>query len=226
MTDIQTYICNSWLEQAIPPTQLTQEIRDDFINQIQQGRVWLLLDGVDEISGGEASYQPLEEIPRQLSGWLGRSSRVVLTCRLNVWLADRNALESFETYRLLDFDYPKQVHHFIDNWFVEEIEKGERLKTELEKAERVRLRDLVQTPLRLTLLCGIWQSEEGKLPETKVGLYNQCVQQFYKWKQNRFRISIKDQRDLNQVLGRLALRDINEGGYGSGCRKVLLLMMN
>ena len=40
LTDIQTYICNSWLEQAIPPTQLTQEIRDDFINQIQQGRVW------------------------------------------------------------------------------------------------------------------------------------------------------------------------------------------
>ena len=51
-TDIETYILNSWLEQAISPTQLTQEIRDDFKNQIQQGRVWLLLDGVDEISGG------------------------------------------------------------------------------------------------------------------------------------------------------------------------------
>ncbi|MEH1910250.1 NACHT domain-containing protein, partial [Nostoc sp.] len=208
LTDIQTYICNSWLEQAIPPTQLTQEVREEFTNQIQQGRVWLLLDGVDEMS--EASHQPLEEISRQLNGWL-RSSRVVLTCRLNVWQADVNALETFETYRLLDFDYPQQVHQFIDNWFGNLSEKGERLKTELDSGERLRLRDLVQTPLRLALLCGISQTEEGNLPETKAGLYHQCVQQFYRWKQNRFRTSKKEQHDLNEALGRLALRDINEG---------------
>ncbi|MCC2693046.1 HEAT repeat domain-containing protein [Nodularia sp. LEGE 04288] len=210
-TDIQTYIDQNWLQQAILPTQLTQEVRDDLTNQIQQGRVWLLLDGVDEISAGSASQQPLEEISRQLTGWVGRSSRVVLTCRLNVWQADRNALETFETYRLLDFDYPQQVHQFIDNWFVEDIEKGERLKTELNSTERVRLRDLVQTPLRLTLLCSMWQSEEGNLPETKAGLYSQCVQQFYTWKQNRFPTQKKEKRELNQALGSLALRDINEG---------------
>ncbi|MEI1376277.1 NACHT domain-containing protein [Nostoc sp. UHCC 0926] len=210
LTDIQTYICNGWLEQAIPATQLTQEVREDFTKQIQQGRVWLLLDGVDEMSGGEASHQPLEEISRQLTGWL-RSSRVVLTCRLNVWQADVNALETFETYRLLDFDYPQQVHQFIDNWFGNLSKKGERLKAELDSAERVRLQDLVQTPLRLALLCGIWQGEEEKLPETKAGLYHQCVQQFYRWKQNRFPTSIKEQRDLNKALGLLALRDIKEG---------------
>ncbi|MBD2254717.1 HEAT repeat domain-containing protein [Nostoc parmelioides] len=223
LMDIQTYISNSWLEQAIPPTQLTQKIRDDFTNQIQQGRVWLLLDGVDEISGGEASQQPLEEIARQLTGWLARSSRLVLTCRLNVWQADRNALESFETYRLLDFDYPQQVHQFIDNWFVEEIEKGERLKTELDSSQRVRLQDMVQTPLRLALLSSIWQSEEGDLPETKAGLYHQCVQQFYKWKQNRFPTSIQEQRNLNQSLGRLALRDINEGGSRFRLRETFII---
>ncbi|WP_414527382.1 NACHT domain-containing protein, partial [Nodularia chucula] len=210
-TDIQTYIDQSWLQQAILPTEITLEIRDELTNQIQQGRVWLLLDGVDEISAGSASQQPLEEISDQLTRWVGRSSRVVLTCRLNVWQADRNALESFETYRLLDFDYPQQVHQFIDNWFVEDIEKGERLKTELDSTERVRLRDLVQTPLRLTVLCNIWESQEGNLPETKAGLYSQCVQQFYTWKQNRFPTSKKEQRELNQALGSLALRDINEG---------------
>ncbi|MEH2286764.1 HEAT repeat domain-containing protein [Nostoc sp.] len=209
LTDIQTYIFNGWLEQAIPATQLTQEVREDFTNQTQQGRVWLLLDGVDEMSGGKASHQPLEEISRQLTGWL-HSSRVVLTCRLNVWQADVNALETFETYRLLDFDYPQQVHQFIDNWFGNS-KKGERLKAELDSAERVRLQDLVQTPLRLALLCGIWQTEEGNLPETKAGLYHQCVQQFYRWKQNRFRTSTKKQQELNKALARLALRDINEG---------------
>ncbi|BAZ53870.1 hypothetical protein NIES4103_65540 [Nostoc sp. NIES-4103] len=209
LMDIQTYISNSWLKQAIPETQLTQEVRKDFTNQIQQGRVWLLLDGVDEMS--QASHQPLEEISRQLTGWI-RSSRVVLTCRLNVWQADVNALETFETYRLLDFDYPQQVHQFIDNWFGNLSEKGERLKTQLDSPERLRLRDLVQTPLRLALLCGIWESEEGNLPETKAGLYHQCVQQFYRWKQNRFCTNTKEQRDLNLALGHLALQDINESG--------------
>ncbi len=210
LTDIKTYICNS-LEDAIAPRPLTEKILNEFTNQIQQGRVWLLLDGVDEISGDAALHQPLEEISRQLTRWIGRSSRVVLTCRLNVWQADRNALETFETYRLLDFDYPQQVHEFIDNWFVEDIEKAERLKTELGSAERGRLQDLVQTPLRLMLLCRIWQTEEGNLPETKAGLYHQYVQQFYGWKQNPFRTFTKEQRELNKALGLLALRDINEG---------------
>ncbi|MEA5581551.1 HEAT repeat domain-containing protein [Nodularia harveyana UHCC-0300] len=210
-TEIQTYIYESWLQKAIPPTELTQEIQDDLTNQIQQGRVWLLLDGVDEISAGSASHQALEEISHQLTGWVGRSSRVVLTSRLNVWQADRNALETFETYRLLDFDYPQEVHKFINKWFVKDIEKGERLKTKLESAEQLRLRDLVQTPLRLTLLCNIWHNEEGNLPQTKAGLYYQYVQKFYIWKPNRFPTTKQEQLELNQALRRLALRDINEG---------------
>ncbi|MDZ8089243.1 MAG: hypothetical protein RMY16_27375 [Nostoc sp. DedQUE12b] len=82
----------------------------------------------------EMSYQSLEEISRQLNGWL-RSSRVVLTCRLNVWQADVNTLETFETYRLLDFDYPQQVHEFIDNWFGKESEKRELTKIILLKVQ-------------------------------------------------------------------------------------------
>ncbi|MEH2164671.1 MAG: HEAT repeat domain-containing protein [Nostoc sp.] len=222
-TDIETYILNSWLEQAIPPTQLTQEIRDDFINQIQQGRVWLLLDGVDEIYGGSASHQPLDEIFCQLTRWIGRLSRVVLTCRLNVWQADRNALETFETYRLLDFDYPQQVHQFIDNWFGKDSEKGVRLKAELDLVERVRLRDFGQTPLMLALLCAIWQGQEGNLPETKAGLHHQCVQQFYTWKKNCFQISEQEQRELNLGLGHLALRDINEGGSRFRLRRSFII---
>jgi HEAT repeat protein len=210
LTDIKTYICNSWLEEAFALTELTQEIRDDFKYQIQKGKVWLLLDGVDEISEGSAFHQPLEEISRQLTGLFGGSLRVVLTCRLNVWQAGRNALETFETYRLLNFDYPQQVHQFIDKFFVEEIEKGERLKTELDSSERVRWQDMVRTPLRLVLLCGIWQSEEGNLPETKAGLYDQYARYLYQWKQYCFRINIEEQQELNLALGRLALRDFNE----------------
>ncbi len=208
--DIQTYIDENWLKEAFFPTELTQEVREDFTRQIHQGKLWLLLDGIDEITGTENSHQTLHEIARQLNRWIKCSSRIVLTCRLNIWQADINALEIFETYRLLDFDYPEQVHQFIDNWFGKQIEKGERLKTELDSSERVRLQDLVQTPLRLALLCGIWETEEGNLPETKKGLYHQCVDQFYRWKENRFLIKKEEQGKLNLALGSLAFRDINE----------------
>ncbi len=208
---------NNWLSLAVPPTQLTQA-KAELTTQIQQGRVWLLLDGVDEVA--VSGVQTLQAIAQQLTGWIAQS-RVVLTCRLNVWQADYNALETFETYRLLDFDYPKQVHEFIDNWFrnltpqslsEERGSKAERLKAELDNPERGRLRDLVQNPLRLTLLCSTWLSEEGNLPQTKAGLYQQFVQQIYTWKQNRFSISTTEQQKLNNALGRLALRDVKEGG--------------
>ncbi|MDB9444451.1 HEAT repeat domain-containing protein [Sphaerospermopsis kisseleviana CS-549] len=212
--NLQQYICEIWLKQAVSATELTPETQADFQQQMAQGRVWLLLDGADEMSVGTQFHQPLETIAQQLKGSIQQTTRVVLTCRLNVWQADVNALADFETYRLLDFDYPSQVHQFINNWFgnKEESEKGERLKKELGKTEKARLQDLIQNPLRLTLLCSIWQREEGNLPETKAGLYQQFVNYIYNWKINQFPTKKQQQRELNTSLGKLALRDIDAGG--------------
>ncbi|QYX30194.1 NACHT domain-containing protein [Sphaerospermopsis torques-reginae] len=212
--NLQQYICEIWLKQAVSATELTPEKQADFQQQMAQGRVWLLLDGADEMSVGTQFHQPLETIAQQLKGWIGQKTRVVLTCRLNVWQADVNALSEFETYRLLDFDYPSQVHQFINNWFGngKEREKGERLKTELGKTEKARLQDLIQNPLRLTLLCSIWQREEGNLPETRAGLYQQFVNYIYKWKSDKFPTTKKQQHELNTGLGKLALGDIESSG--------------
>jgi HEAT repeat protein len=129
---------------------------------------------------------------------------------LNIWQADLNFLSDFETYRLLDFDYPQQVHQFIHNWFVsKDVSKGERLKSELDNPDKARLRDLIQNPLRLTLLCSSWQSKEGNLPDTKAELYAQFVRQFYKWKSNCFPVNTRQQQELNKALGQLAIKDID-----------------
>jgi HEAT repeat protein len=212
--NLQQYICEIWLKQAVSATEFSPEKQADFQQQMELGRVWLLLDGADEMSVGTQFHQPLETIAQQLKGWIQQKTRVVLTCRLNVWQADVNALADFETYRLLDFDYPSQVHQFINNWFGngKGREKGERLKTELAKAEKARLQDLIQNPLRLTLLCSIWQREEGNLPETKAELYQQFVNYIYNWKINQFSTTKKQQRELNSGLGKLARRDIDAGG--------------
>ncbi|MEH2297650.1 MAG: hypothetical protein V7K88_00890, partial [Nostoc sp.] len=168
--------------------------------------VWLLLDAADEMS----SLQPLTEISQQLTGWV-KNARVVLTCRVNVWEANGGALDKFDfkTYRLLNFEYPQQVQEFIRRWFHNrDADKGERLWKELDKAERQRIQDLVKNPLRLALLCSTWQGSDQGFPETKAGLYQQFVEEVYKWKENRFPTTEQQQEELNAALGSLAKRAI------------------
>ncbi len=234
LRSLEDYLLNSWL--PFSPDKC-QKVQKNFTEQFEQKRVWLLLDGVDEIA--TSGSQTLHNISRQLSGWVGKA-RVVLTCRLNVWQADVNALSDFETFRLLDFDYPQQVHQFIDNWFNPpqpfdppqpplgrgeqeeasqpferaENSKGDRLKEELGKEEKARVRDLVQNPLRLALLCQSWQLHEGSLPERKAELYGQFVEQFYHWynskREDEEQHILKDKQEkLNQALGELAKQDID-----------------
>ncbi len=111
------------------PKTLQDALADKFCN----GKVWLLLDAADEmvVESGNA----LTQIANQLTGWVA-DARVVLTCRLNVWDAGKNALEAFETYRNLDFSYgdaqtPAQVGQFIHCWFKSNPELAERLGSEL-----------------------------------------------------------------------------------------------
>ncbi|MCT7986297.1 NACHT domain-containing protein [Laspinema sp. A4] len=211
--ELGDYLRETWLKQGIPSSRLSEQVREDFLAQLEQRRVWLLLDGVDEMAKERATAGlPLQQIATQLKGWIA-SARVVLTCRVNVWEANLNALEAFETYRMLNYNYPSNVQEFIRKFFVKDPANGEALRQELAKAEYQRLQDLVKNPLRLTLLCMTWQISRG-LPKTQAELYKRFVDQFYIWKSNsknkRFH-TIKTQRDeLNKAFGELAKRGIDD----------------
>ena len=203
---VENYLLQDWLKNALEVVRVKEEQENAFAELFKNNRVWLLLDAADEMS----SLQPLTEISQQLTGWV-KNARVVLTCRVNVWEANANALENFETYRLLNFEYPKQVQEFIGRWFHnKDADKGERLCQELDKAERQRIQDLVKNPLRLALLCSTWQGSDKGLPETKAGLYQQFVEEVYKWKENRFPTTEQQQDELNAALGRLSKRAIDQ----------------
>jgi predicted NACHT family NTPase len=154
--------------------------------------VWLLLDGADEIVA--SSGIALSEINNQLRGWLSQSC-IILTCRINVWEVDINALRDFQTYRTKQFHYPTQVERFIESGFRKSNQQsGERLKTELANTERTRLQQLVRNPLRLMMLCTTWQEQES-LPATKAELYKRFVSEFYKWNRSKWK-----KKDLNYAF--------------------------
>ena len=117
--ELETYLFDNWLLAAIKrigKAEATADIKDDFLAQFNADRVWLVLDGADEMAVGDGN--PLAEIERQIrTGGCIQRARIVLSCRQNVWDAIGTALDSFDTYRTLEFSYPEQVEMFIDKWF-------------------------------------------------------------------------------------------------------------
>ncbi|HEY9609407.1 HEAT repeat domain-containing protein [Allocoleopsis sp.] len=210
---LKAYLLEDWLENATRRVHVSEEMQKTLGELFNSGRVWLLLDAVDEMAVGVTTGGlPLQLIANQITGWVA-DARVVLTCRLNVWDAGKNALEAFETYRNLDFSYgdaqtPDQVGQFIKRWFKSKPQLPERLRAELEQPGKERIKDAVKNPLRLALLCRTWTLGQGGLPNTKAGLYQQFTAALYEWKQDRFPTSSTQRQELNKALGELAKRAI------------------
>jgi len=213
---IREYLLEDWVRDASEEMAAPQAWKDSLGEAIKSGKVWLLLDGVDEMAVSKMTVSnPLSHLSTQLrEGWL-KDVRIVITCRVNVWDAGKNALTDFDVYRNLDFDYPNDVYQFIGNWFVSAPELAEKLKQALEQSGKERIRDMVKNPLRLTLLCFSWQKLQGELPETKAGLYDWFVKTFYEWKQDEvekvtgIKLDRSKKIELNRALGELAKEAID-----------------
>ncbi|MGK7907027.1 MAG: NACHT domain-containing NTPase [Synechococcus sp.] len=204
---LETYLTQTWLRQALRVFQVPTETVEQFAAQFQQGRVWLLLDAVDEL-GGEGSGA-IAWLARELKGWLSEA-HVALTCRLNIWDAGKNTLATCQTFRCISFSDgtgsgSNQVQEFIRRWFKDDEARGEKLCRRLEQRSLRRIRELVRHPLYLALLCCTWASAKGKLPATKASLYRQFAIAHYEWKQDLFPTTLVQRRELNKALSELAL---------------------
>jgi HEAT repeat protein/energy-coupling factor transporter ATP-binding protein EcfA2 len=209
---LKEHVFETWLPSVVElydRSKVSDSIKDAFIKQCNQGQVWLLLDGLDEM---QVSGNPLSEMQRQIQegGWL-QQARILLTCRLNLWDGNRNSLEQFDTYRTLELAYPNQVEQFIGQWFAlrGNAVLGQALCDALKEPGKARIRDLLKNPLRLTLLCFNWYLNHGHLPDTQAELYQQFVDSFYEWKQEQFPITSKQREQLNRDLAQLALAAID-----------------
>ncbi|HEY9799048.1 MAG TPA: HEAT repeat domain-containing protein [Leptolyngbyaceae cyanobacterium] len=209
-SELKAYLLESWLTKVaekIGKSEVTKQLKDDFVTLFNQNNVWLLLDGLDEMSASN----PITEIARQFrEAGLISQARIVITCRVNLWDGSINALDDFDIYRTLNFSYPQQVERFIHKWFASIHETGKHLCNELKEPGKERIQDLIKNPLRLTLLCLNLQSGDGKLPETQAELYQQFVDDFYKWKKEEIFINPQQREQLNIKLGELAKAAIDE----------------
>ncbi|MFB2923531.1 NACHT domain-containing protein [Aerosakkonema funiforme] len=215
---LKEYILEEWLPEAIALTYPEIDIetfhQTSLQKRLRQGGVWLLLDGVDEM-GETSPAKALESIQNQLTDWLGKV-RVVLTCRTNVWdYYLNNRLIGFDTYKTQHFE-PADIRRFIKQWFgfAGKPELGKILRQKLNEPQRDRIRQLVENPLRLALLCQVFHKDkQAELPETKAGLYELFVRYFYEWKPTQCSVDLTTQpglkEELHQALGRLSIAGLD-----------------
>ncbi|MDF0554261.1 HEAT repeat domain-containing protein [Kamptonema sp. UHCC 0994] len=199
---IEQYLKETWLFKATGIESHWQGL----IAQFNQGQVWLLLDGLDEMTAMANSQELLK-----LQGWVSKA-RVIVSCRTNVWDGGSFGNSDYDLFRNQDFA-PEQVQAFIRNWFeqAKHPQVGEFLLGKLAQPEHQRLADLIRNPLRLTLFClnGLAYQEKGGLPETQAALYEAFVEQFYlannAKNQPDLRTDKNQQGELNKVLAELSL---------------------
>lgn len=198
-TNLIDYIFNDWLRDA--EGTVTENLQAAWRSQLEQRQVWLLLDGLDEMAA---------EMQETLSArGLLTHVRIVTSCRLNVWQANPRILDGFEFYITQPFTFP-QVQQFIEKWFSKDNALGDRLWQAIHQPGKERIKDLARNPLRLTLLCAIWQGRDGDLPDTKAKLYQKFVDKIFEWKAEYFRLDSNHQERLNAKLGELAREAIDK----------------
>ncbi|HEY9808894.1 MAG TPA: HEAT repeat domain-containing protein [Halomicronema sp.] len=218
--NLDDYLREDWLNRAFGKAKAT-EIQAEFEQLLSDGKVWLILDGADEMGMSD----PLGKLAQSLRFAVFKNVPVVLSCRLNFWEAAANALFDFDTYKMLDFSYGEankvdQVNLFINKWFrapsmpLENQKLGKELRQALDEPGKERIKDLARNPLRLSLLCLTWKFLKGNLPDTKAELYEVFVEALYELKKGIFPTDSSLRSRLNRALGQLGLKAIN-AGYNS-----------
>jgi hypothetical protein len=215
--ELSDHFYGKWLKDAHPAANPPPSWKDELAKLVEQRRVWLLLDGLDEVS----NFSTPNWLNEQLRGW-GQNLRVVITCRINQWETTGNSLvNSFEVYRTLDYSYQtskgdNQVQQFISKWFANDEHVANQILTELDAPGKERIKDLVKNPLRLTLLCASWEKDTHALAETQADLYRGFVNYLYDWKAVEFPNEVKLREELNLVLGELAKAGLNRVPINDG----------
>ena len=157
------YIARSWSSYQVTPEQV------DIL--LQQGKILVLLDGLDEVPR-EYSQQVLKEIDLFFSNYY--QNQVIITCRI---AAQQYYFRGFNYVEIADFD-ATQIRTFAQKWFV--ANSGSSQETgvvltkqffeQLEQKENQPIRELVVTPILLSLICSVFQ-ERATFPTKRSKLY-------------------------------------------------------
>lgn len=159
--DLLAYLSKQWTDCEMKDPQTAERL-------LHQGRVLILLDGLDEVK--EVDHDRVLQEIRDFSTRF-RTCQFVLTCRI---AAREYTFEQFTEVEVADFD-DEQIADFVTKWFTakQDSVKIERLLKKLH--DNSRIRELATNPLLLTLLCWVFQ-ELADFPTNRAELYREGLE--------------------------------------------------
>ena len=182
---------------------------EDAEKLLTQGRMLILLDGLDEVRE-EDSKRILKEISDFSSNF--PQNQFVITCRI---AAKEYTFEKFTEVEVADFD-KEQIATFATNWFKNKPVKPENFIKHIEDNKPIQ--ELASSPLLLTLLCLAFE-ESGEFPANRSELYKEGLDALLrKWDAKRGiqrdliykKLSVQRKEDL---LSKVALTTFEKSEY-------------
>jgi predicted NACHT family NTPase/tellurite resistance protein len=162
-----TYISHQGFEHhsLLPDSDFEAPLMGELYRIMQQGRAFILLDGLDEVRQDDC-HRVLTEI-RDASEQF-RDCHFVITCRIAAW---EYTFEHFTEVEVADFD-PSQIESFAAKWFSNKPVSPRYFIQYL--ANNSRIHQLAVSPLLLTLLCLAFE-EAGNCPDNRSELYKEGI---------------------------------------------------
>ncbi|MHC5934350.1 NACHT domain-containing protein [Nostoc sp.] len=136
---------------------------------LQQGKLLILLDGLDEVSTGNTDLA-ISQIQSFVEQY--KDNRFIVSCRTAAY---RSQFRNLREIAIADFD-DAQIQQFIQNWFSSEVDRqaGTADKCwELIKNQES-TKELARTPVLLTFLCLVYD-ESQDLPKNRATLYSKAL---------------------------------------------------
>ncbi|SEM10235.1 NACHT domain-containing protein [Nonomuraea pusilla] len=166
--DLLAYVQQAWAERYGE-----RDAADLADHALTKGEAVLLLDGLDEVLGGEsrdAADQVYRKVVQEIDRLAARypDARIAVTCRRAGW---RGQLPAFRTLEVLDFD-DAQIKVFVTHWFESDPARAAGLTAAL--GRNARIRTLSANPLLLSLIAIVYESDL-ELPERRSELYKRTV---------------------------------------------------
>jgi predicted NACHT family NTPase len=183
---------------------------------LRQGKVMVLLDGLDEVSS--VLQQKVQDELRKFAKKYDKN-RFVLTCRTQT---TEYIPEQFSPIEVADFR-PEQVESFALNWFTtvaETPKESEVLKENFMErlGEHPQTAELAVTPVLLSLTCWIFEDSQS-LPEKRSDLYREGLDLLLRQWDDRRGISREAKSEIywqltldarKQLLSNLAVRKFEQ----------------
>jgi hypothetical protein len=183
---------------------------------LNQGRVLVLLDGLDEVTGenGKTITKEIKKFARTYSQVL-----VIVTCRTQ---SQESRFERFDYVEISDFN-ELQVKLFAENWFKtvsqdKSDEWSQKFLNSLFLEENKQIRELAITPILLSLTCAVFY-KTGKFYSKRSKLYEEGLEILLdKWDKSREIERDEIYRDLSlarklELLSYLAVKKFEKTQY-------------